>query len=140
MRDNPFPGLNLVGGRISLDFANTVGARRAADRRDRLVGYGELVSWGSYAGVISEREAEELGVLAAGDPAGAERVWRRAVELREAIYRIVSATSGGSAPGGGDLDLLNRELERAMTHVRVVAAAEGFAWSWGGAEALDRVL
>ena len=43
----------LLGGRLCLDFANTVSGMRGTDPRDRLSDYLDLVAWGRQAGAIS---------------------------------------------------------------------------------------
>lgn len=138
-RHDPLAGLSLVGGRVSLDFANTVGNRRGDAPRNRFTEYGDVLAWAGFAGVLSREETGRLGTRAAGDPREAERTFRRAVELREAIYRIFSALAAGAAPGRDDLDRLNRELATAMAQARVANGPDGFAWEWEG-EALDRML
>ncbi len=138
-RPNPFPGLTLVGGRIALDFANTKNNRLADEPGERLAGYAGVLAWAELAEILSRAEAERLAALALSEPAEAERVFRRAIELREAIYRIFSSLAAQGTPAGADLDLLNREMAEAMGHLRVAKAPTGFTWDWGG-EGLDRVL
>ena len=74
-------------------------------------------------------------------PELAEATWRRAVELREAIYRLVVAQVHGRPAAVGDLVLLNRELGHALAHAELVAAGDGYDWGWGDQVApLDALL
>ena len=132
--------LQLVGGEVSLDFANTVGNHRSDQPSDHLGHYAGLVAWSRHAGVISNRVAEQLLDQAAQRPAAAKSVFQRAVALREAIYRIFTAIATGASPKSTDLDLLNETLANAMQHSRVTSTKDGYRWDWSDEIALDRML
>ncbi|HKR02387.1 MAG TPA: ABATE domain-containing protein [Pyrinomonadaceae bacterium] len=137
-------GFELVGGRVCLDFVNTLnGSRDTGETEEKLTGYEELISWGRQAGLVKEREARELLREAARNPKEARAIIERARELREAIYRIISAATHDRAPVRADLAVLNGELARAMAQSEILNTAEGFVWDWseGGKDvSLDRVL
>lgn len=137
---NPLEGLSLVGGRLCLDFANTVGARGAEARNDRLKEYVDLPWWGLRAGILTDAEASRLRRAAEERPEEAAEVHRRGVELREAIYRIFSAADGEGSVEAGDLEVLTTEWRRAAARTRIVPGGEGFAWGWEAGDELDRVL
>ncbi|HYG81203.1 MAG TPA: ABATE domain-containing protein [Pyrinomonadaceae bacterium] len=133
----------LVGGRLCLDFVNTLeGSRETGETEEKLLSYGDLAAWGRQAGVLTEREARALLKGAARAPAGAARALERARSLREAIYGIFYAVArGGRAPSKGDLAVLNAELSEALAQQRVVRAGDRFAWDWiADDEALGRVI
>jgi predicted RNA-binding Zn ribbon-like protein len=131
----------LLGGRLCLDFANTVDWRGSDEPVEFLTSYSELVAWSQQVGVLTEHQAQLLRQEAAGRPLDAVAVLERATALRETIYRILSAISHGYAPQGADLAILNAELSRALAQSRIVSAAEGFVWDWaGGEDTLDRML
>jgi len=132
--------LNLVGGRPSLDFVNTEGGERNGPP-ERLDSYDDLVAWSLHAGVMGEGETDRLEELGRERPREASRVFDRAIELRESLYRIYLATISGETPGRGDLEVLDRELAEAQAHLRVVPAEGRFAWRFhDGGDRLDRVL
>lgn len=114
------------GGRLCLDFANTLGDRKEEHPVEGLTDYDALVVWASQAGTLSAGEAERLLETAAARPAEAEEVLHRARTLREAIYRIFSAIAAGLTPDAQDLDTLNRELSAAMCNACVVPSESGF--------------
>jgi predicted RNA-binding Zn ribbon-like protein len=133
----------LLGGQVCLDFANTVGDHAAENPYENLKSYADLVSWGRQAGLVTERGARLLLREAENRPREASAVWRRAIALREAIYRIFSAIGSGQSPERDDLATLNAELSRAMQRAQVVPTPDGFVWDWSvreEEEALDRVL
>lgn len=131
----------LVGGDLSLDFANTVGSHGSDEPNEHLTGYPELVAWSRQAGILSNRAAQRLVQEAARRPKEARQVLANAIGLREALYRIFSAVSEGVAPKATDLDTLNSALSLALAHVRIVTSEQGFAWDWPRDEdALDQML
>jgi predicted RNA-binding Zn ribbon-like protein len=137
---NPLDELSLVGGRLILDFTNSVGSRGVVVERDRLRGYPELLWWGVRAEVLTDAERRELLRRAEERPAEAEDVFRRAIDFREASWRLLRAVEDGAAPDAADLATVNREVARAMSHARLTRTAEGFAWGWDDAPEADRVL
>jgi predicted RNA-binding Zn ribbon-like protein len=151
--DPPPEGPKLVGGRLCLDFVNTVSGRPPARRtrasgtaagsigRERLGTYPDLVHWSRRAGALTRGEADRLLGQARRRPPEAGRALRRAVGLREAIYRICIAVVKGWRAAAGDLELLNRELAAARARERVVAGGKRFAWEWDRRiPDLDRML
>lgn len=131
----------LTGGRLCLDFANTVSGARELDPRDRLLDYAGLVSWGRQAGALGEAQARKLLAEARRRPAEAEAVFREAVQLREAIYRAFLAFAQDREPARGDLDVLNASLGRALSHRRIRRGGTCCALGWDDAPgALDAVL
>ena len=130
------------GGWLCLDFANTVSERDgSAGYRDKLDGYIDLVEWSRQAELLTEQEAKRLRGIASRQQAEASRVLESAVELREAIYRIFSATAEGRPAAKQDLAALNATLARGMSRARIVGTDEGYAWRWAEDEtALDLML
>lgn len=121
----------LLGGRLCLDFANTVSGIRGGDERDRLHDYADLVSWGRQTGAISSAQSERLLAEARRRPAHAAAAFRDAIALREAIYRLFLARVKGRAVQAADLEVLNAALARALAHRRLVPAEEpccALAW------------
>lgn len=136
----PVEGLNLIGGRPSLDFTNTEGGERNGPP-ERLASYEDLVAWSLKAGVLDDVAASRLAARAARRPEDARGVLRRGVTLREALFRIVTAATSGLAPAKQDVEILDRELRQAMAHRRLAPTGEGgFAWAFEDSDALDRPL
>jgi predicted RNA-binding Zn ribbon-like protein len=68
-------------------------------------------------------------------------VFARALELREAIYRLCKAILNKTLPRQPDLERLNQELAIAHGRVRLAAGEENFVWAWTEAKnALDQML
>jgi len=134
------PAFELSGGALCLDFANTWGDRDRPES-DRLVGYGELLRFALEAGLLSDPGAAALAAEAARGRAGADAVFRRARDLRDAIARLFAARARDREPSGADLERLNDELARGLSRLRVAPAGGGYGWAWaGGEEGLDGFL
>lgn len=140
-----------VGGRLCLDFVNTVRGRisrpashPAKDYADevvgeRLVSYDALLRWAALAGVVTTREATSLSRSASAAPARASAVLKRARIVRDAMYRVFKAAREGWAPRPEDLAALNRELQIARSHERLVVSPRP-GWAWDRTIGLDRML
>ena len=129
------------GADLCLDFTNTVNVRDSDSSRDRLKTYADLVEWGQEFGAVDGVTAAALLAAAALNPAAAERVWQRAVELREALYRIFIAQMQGMPPAAGDMELLNLELKMALAHRRLDTDHTRHVWAWDtGEQAFDLML
>jgi predicted RNA-binding Zn ribbon-like protein len=131
----------MVGGELCLDFANTADWHASDTPQERLGGYEDLVSWGRHAGILSEGETRRLAHRASTHPKGAEKALRKAIALREAIYRIFRALAVHALPPAGDLDLLNEALAEALPNLKVARRGSDFVWEWAGVgDSLDGML
>ncbi|MDD5265163.1 MAG: ABATE domain-containing protein [Candidatus Bipolaricaulis sp.] len=133
--------LKLVGGALCLDFANTTGWRPDPGDEEYLRDYEDVVVWAALAGAASETEARRLLRRAKSDPERARAVHARAVALREALYRILSASAAGHLAGSRDIDAVNQVVHDAYRHLCIAPHDGGFAWEWDGArDALELPL
>lgn len=139
--------VNLIGGRLCLDFANTMGARQTSPagemviRDESLNDYFDLVIWAQHAGAVKESERNALAKEASLQPSEAARVLRLALRLREALYRIFQTTMSGRSANQRDLAILNEELQMAHSALQIASTSNGFErlWSRPGIS-LDKVL
>lgn len=122
--------LSLIGGRLSLDFANTLAWRGSSNQHEWLSSYSELISWGQHAGILSDSEAQLLLIEAKLRPEEASAVLKRAITLRESVYRIFSAIVDGTSPKPEDLNILNTELSEAMAQSLIAPTSSGFFWAF----------
>lgn len=133
--------LNLVGGRLCLDFTNTVGSHGAEHSDERLTSYQDLLVWSRRAGILDEQGQARLEQLAAAQPATAASIFEQAFNLREAIFRVFSAVADARPAAPADLEHFNTALGKVMAHSELVQTDEGFVWGWQPDEdALDRIL
>lgn len=122
----------FVGGDLALDFCNTVGGKRGAVSYEHLDTCFAYLAWCRQAGLVNDTQARALVARAERTPSEAAAVLGRAVELRDAIFRIFAARARENDPPRADLALLNSELSRSLGRLRVVAAGKqgGFGWQW----------
>lgn len=142
-RERTASNLELVGGRLCLDFANTVSTRVKTLRREYLTAYGELVAWSQHAHILTDGEAKALLHDATRHPNLAAVVLDRAIALRETVYRIFSALADHRATEETDLAVLNAALRETLSRLEVRPSADGFEWAWvldGDGNDLERML
>jgi predicted RNA-binding Zn ribbon-like protein len=132
---------DLRGGRLCLDFANTVSGIRGGELRDHLNDYASLVSWARQAGVVSEAREGRLLSEARRQPEAAKAALRQAIVLRESIYAAFLAFAQDREPRQSDLEVLNAALGRALSHRRICRGGECCTLTWDEPPgALDAVL
>ena len=133
--------IKLSGGALCLDFVNTVHCYGCAELGEYLNTYHDLLAWSRHVGTITDDEAKTLSHRAAGHPAEAKSAHRRAIELREAIYRIFSIPLEGQSHAEKDLAVFNDYLAETMMRSQIVKAEDGFYWDMTGNKAkLDWIL
>ena len=131
----------LMGGRLSLDFTNTVSGMRVVAPVERLNSYADLVSWGRQVGALDAAQARRLLAEAERDPGAAARALAEAITFREALFRAFRAVAENGAPAAEDLDSLNRVLSRARARERLLCRGGRCALAWPADDAsLDRML
>jgi len=133
-------GYDPDAGHLALAFANTMNWHASPDPVEELTSYQQLVEWSLQAGTLTEAEAGRLGRKAAASGAGAERTRQRAIELREAIYRLFVAVSQNRRPDQADLSVVSQALRASVAHGQLQPAEDGFDWTWPEADELERPL
>ena len=131
----------FVAGDVCLDFTNTVGGKRGLAAREYLNSYADFVAWCRQADLVDARTAEALLRNAARHGAESSAAFRRAIALREAIYRIFAALALDESPQTADLDHLNVELSGHLGRLQLAPYKKGFNWTWlNSDDALDQPL
>jgi len=118
--------LELVGGRLCLDFANTVGSYRIEPRIDYIGDYDAFLAWARHAGTVDDPEFRQLAREAAKRPRDAEAALARAKELREAIFEVFYAIAYDRRPPARAIETLNGALGTALGNQQLVR--EGDEW------------
>jgi predicted RNA-binding Zn ribbon-like protein len=129
----------LIGGRLCLDFANTVDWRRRAEPEELLSDYFGLVGWNVRAGTLPPGEARRLAAAARKHPRVAAAAFAKALVLREAFYRAALAHAHGETPPELDLAQVVRSYAEAVEKARLSDDATSYEWSFDeSAGELDR--
>lgn len=140
LKDRPVSSLNLIGGRLCLDFVNTVGARKFNSpenlpsdyivKGDTLSDYYDLLAWCQLTNTFSVNEIEILLEESSKNKEIVDHIFNLALDLREAIYRICKYLINNQVPNKLDLDLLNQVLSRAYSNIELVFEDGKFLWQW----------
>ncbi len=124
--------VNLWGGRLCLDFTNTVEWHAGDSPINLLETYEDLVTWAEHAELISQKESALLLEKAGVEKSDAERVLENTIELREALYRVFVSVAEKREPEGQDMEVFNQNLGRAMSKARMKIDKGSFALDLSG--------
>src|SRR5262245_13930686 len=131
----------LLGGRLCLDFVNTVDGRSGDQPIHYLSSYADLVHWSVRAGALSQQIAARLLTRSTQEPDAAEMLFWQALELREALYRVFASATTRERPTASDLEVVNAALAAAMGQARLVVTGGTLTWGWcHEEESLDCML
>jgi predicted RNA-binding Zn ribbon-like protein len=130
--------LPLLGGRLCLDFANTIDPRYGDAQVEYLPDYSALVDWGIHIGTTSPTQAEAMLKAAGSVPLEAQSVHLRAIALREDIYTLLRPVRASDSSRA--LARFNSELKRHSRHTMVTTEGPGYAHSFEFDADLDQVL
>jgi len=111
--------LSLLGGRVSLDFANTVSGLETVFERDHLVSVEALTAWLRHVGLIRTSPASRRELPA--EPA----TLTKALALRDVINRIGTTLVKGLGPDPSDLANLNKAAGNGLGQLELSANADG---------------
>jgi predicted RNA-binding Zn ribbon-like protein len=116
---------------LCLAFVNTVAWRKAETPEDRLPCPFALLDWCVGTGLCEADYADDLRRRWTERPREALTVYRRAIVLREAIYRILRSRIRSEALPDKEVRVLNRILAAGPTRVCLALKNGGFGW-WAG--------
>jgi predicted RNA-binding Zn ribbon-like protein len=120
-----FPKLH--GGAPALNFVDTVDPRIGPEKREFLVSPSALSRWAEYAGI-----ARGVRVTPRG--------YRRAIALREVLYRVFLARAHGRRPAADDLVRVHRAHASAFRFARLVRRGDRYGYRVPGSAGVAAVL
>jgi predicted RNA-binding Zn ribbon-like protein len=138
-RSEPDYRFDFCGGHLAIDFTNTVG-NRGADTEEHFNTFGDIVAWAEARGVVTRTAAAALRHQAASDPDDARRAHGRAIELREALYRVLDAAAGKRRPRPADLHTLNAHVSATFEGAALSPSGARFTLDTPRRAGLDDVL
>lgn len=135
---------SLRGGLGCVDFVNSTVSHDPSgtvSSWDALApGYANALGWLTYIGAVDDDQARTLLRLAGKQPREAATVRRRAVALREALYRVMVAMIAQTPPDPADLAVIDEEEQRAVGMSRLAYTGDRVARVWTTDRELDRPL
>jgi len=133
--------IELAGGALALDFANTVGGTHVRPTHDHLRSYADIVRFTEMADGLDAQTAQRLARRAQQDPRRAAAVYELGIALREAIWSVFSALASGEVPREVDLGLIGDAAAAGRARERLVYDRNGVGWSLpADGDALERPL
>lgn len=134
------PRFDLSAGAVCLDFINTLDNRPSGQPKELLTSYIDLARFGEDAGILDQIQVEKFFkdyYIAAEQT---QRALGRAIELREALYAILSAVMKKTEAPVGALQTLNACLRTAGDRSLLVEKNAHFSWSFFDRFSYDAVL
>lgn len=134
---------DLTGGHLALDLANTI-SRRGNPARcvEHLTDFADLISFGVQDKILSHKEAKELRTFAEKNRTAANRSFSKAIELREAIYRVFAASARHKATPAEAVQIVDDYALDGLRQRHLAVGNGGFRWEWrtGAKGTVDRIL
>src|SRR4051812_38334013 len=130
VRDHPSAEtFKCPAGELALDYCNTGQGIRGQRGIEWFGSFAELLSWLEAASAVSRKQATALRTHAEQSPKEAEKVFARALAVREAIARVLIAKTAEQKPLDDDLRLIEREYAHTAPCGRLVPSDDGFRWT-----------
>ena len=131
--------LELVGGVLCLDFANTVNSRMNPEH-DYLVHYSDLVGWGNKVGILSPIQSNQLGKRARQNTEQAKSSLLAARTLRDLLYRLFSNAGKGAEPNKKDMEIFISFYGESITQGQFIKKDDHYSTTWKVDETFDAPL
>ena len=124
---------------LCLRFVNTVAWRLSDTPEERLPSVSEFLDWCVGAELLAAAEAAQLAASWRKGAPAPLALYRRALALREALYRVFRSRIDGEDVPADALRIVNAALAAAPSRDRIVSAGTEFGWSVAGrrADAVD---
>ncbi len=131
--------LEIVGGALCLDLANTINSRRKPEY-DYLTKYSDLTDWAVKVGILSVSQGNQLQKQAEQDAGESRDAFDKAILLREMFYRLFSRIAKRSEPDPGDMEAFIKFYAEATAHGVFVRKDHYFVMDWPVDETPDALL
>jgi len=133
-------GFEYIGGDLSTDFTNTRSGRYEGPGHEHLQNYADLVEFLRQGEMLRPALAKRLIAEAERRPEKAAQMHRRAIALRDAIWRAFARVAAGKEASRDDVEVISRETADAFGHAQLAKTEGGFGWEWPDTDELARPL
>jgi predicted RNA-binding Zn ribbon-like protein len=146
MNSGKTPKWKFRGGQLSLDFVNSVDGRVELNGndytilKDKINNYEDLVDWAKTIGILNETTARNLVSLAGQKGKVTNRVFERAIKLRESLYRIFISIVENRVPLKEDIEVLNNECSAVREQQKLVYTSRKFSWNYELTDEPDNMI
>jgi len=124
-----FSAAGLYHERLCLDFVNSTG-QHDDPAADHLRSYADLLAWCLDVELLTPAEADALYAQSQVRPAEAAAVFAHALELREAVFAVLSSAAIQQPPSAAALATFNQSLGEARGHMRLTTDEAAAHWTW----------
>lgn len=128
-RDPVRAASQFFGGRVCLDFANSLDWRTSGDPQELIPDYGALLDWSGRRATLPALAIAALRTLAVSRPVKARSVLQEAYSQRAEIWRAADALRAGKVP---DLAPFNRALATLPSQPALLPLKAGFVHDLAG--------
>ncbi|MBR0797753.1 CGNR zinc finger domain-containing protein [Bradyrhizobium jicamae] len=128
-RDPARAATQFFGGRVCLDFANTLDWRTSDEPQELIPDYASLLSWSERRGTLPLAASRKLKARAASREA--EAILQKGYALRRDIWTISDALRDGRS---ADLRLVNQMLSGAPRQPELMRQDRGYRHALAGAD------
>lgn len=122
--------IRLYGGRLCLDYINTVHDRFEDPLDDYLSSFDDLLQWSFRAKVIDPAAMKTLKQTALGRTGKADAFFTDAIKLRELLYEIFLWRARDKKIPERRLDDFNTLLSQHLSHIKIIQTSTGYREAW----------
>src|SRR5258708_25556720 len=126
----PDSSFHFVSNNLALDFTGSVSWRGSRAPVERFADFAAVVSWARQSRLIDPTMENRLSDAAAADPKMALRAHRRALRLRDLLYRVFADIADGDAPAERDLGEVNRLLRASFGRLCLTGRGPPYRLDW----------
>jgi predicted RNA-binding Zn ribbon-like protein len=119
----------FFGGRVCLDFANTLDWRTSSEPQELIPDYSTFLLWSRLRGTLPPRSAERLEALGRTNDAAARAVMAEAHRLRAEIWSIAASLRAARA---ADLGAVNALIASLPAQPRVIEERGAYLYDLRG--------
>jgi predicted RNA-binding Zn ribbon-like protein len=141
--------LSQIGGRLCLDFVNTVGGREKTTDSptgykildEKINDYLDLLAWSKKNKLLPDSEIQKFFVESQklDNQEKLEIIVKQAIGLRESIYQICKNIIDKKSPNSLDIEQLNQILSIAYSQIKLKFENNCFFWDWKNSH-LEKIL
>ena len=118
-----------VSDELSIQFVNTVAWRLRDRGEERLPSSEALLDWFRVVGLVTPSYSARLQAHWRKHPDEAERLYKEAIVLREAVYQLFRARLAAQRFFESHVKILNATLRASAPGLRVTSAGSLVVWS-----------
>ncbi|WP_336517808.1 CGNR zinc finger domain-containing protein [Pollutibacter soli] len=118
--------IELDGGRLCLDFVNTVANRVEDPPPDYLQRMNDFIAWGLRLGIISHSIARHLAKRSEASPKEAADFLKETIAFREILYTIFSKHMRLEKIPAAIFEKYNAVVRQTFAHIEIKNSGSGF--------------